>query len=47
MGKKMWTFGPAKVLIQQHLATFKDWPTYDVGVVSSEVDGIDAEGVGR
>lgn len=26
MGEKMWAFGPAKRIVEQHLATFKDWP---------------------
>lgn len=26
MGKKMWAFGPAKKIVQSHLATFQDWP---------------------
>ena len=27
MGKKMWAFGPAKRIVEQHLSTFKDWPS--------------------
>ncbi|WP_373958565.1 arylsulfatase [Vibrio gigantis] len=26
MGQKMWAFGPAQAAVQQHLATFKEWP---------------------
>lgn len=26
LGKKMWAFGPAKVIVQEHLATFTEWP---------------------
>lgn len=26
MGKKMWTFGPAKNIVQQHLMTLKKYP---------------------
>lgn len=26
LGKKMWAFGPAKKIVQRHLATFKQWP---------------------
>ena len=26
LGKKMWAFGPAKKIVQQHLATFVEWP---------------------
>ncbi|MDB4759923.1 arylsulfatase, partial [bacterium] len=26
MGKKMWAFGPAKTIVQQHMATFQQWP---------------------
>jgi len=26
MGKKMWAFGPAQRVVQNHLATFKEWP---------------------
>ena len=26
MGQKMWAFGPAQAAIQQHLATFEEWP---------------------
>lgn len=26
LGKKMWAFGPARVIVQQHLSTFLDWP---------------------
>ncbi|OUR93906.1 sulfatase [Flavobacteriales bacterium 34_180_T64] len=26
MGKKMWAFGPARIIVQQHLATFQEWP---------------------
>ena len=26
LGKKMWAFGPARVIVQQHLSTFVDWP---------------------
>ncbi len=26
MGDKMWAFGPARVIVQQHLATFQEWP---------------------
>ncbi len=27
LGKNMWAFGPAKRIVQQHLATFKDFPS--------------------
>lgn len=27
LGKKMWAFGPAKRIVQQHLATFQDFPS--------------------
>jgi len=26
MGKKMWAFGPAQRIVQNHLATLKEWP---------------------
>ena len=26
MGKKMWAFGPAQMLVKKHLATFEEWP---------------------
>ena len=26
MGKKMWAFGPMQRVVEQHLATFEDWP---------------------
>lgn len=34
MGKKMWAFGPAKRIVEQHLATFKDWPAPSKGSAS-------------
>lgn len=27
LGMKIWTFGPAKRIVQRHLATFKDRPS--------------------
>jgi arylsulfatase A-like enzyme len=26
MGKKMWAFGPAQMLVQRHMKTFEEWP---------------------
>ncbi|WP_018971111.1 arylsulfatase [Rubritalea marina] len=26
MGKKMWAFGPAQMIVQKHLKTFEEWP---------------------
>jgi arylsulfatase A-like enzyme len=37
MGKKMWTFGPAKNIIQQHLMTFKKFPPRDAAMANQAV----------
>lgn len=36
MGKKMWAFGPAKRLVQKHLATFKEWPSVSLSTKPNE-----------
>jgi len=36
MGQKTWAFGPAKPLVEQHLATFKDWSAPPKGAAPTE-----------
>ncbi len=42
MGQKMWAFGPAQAAVQEHLATFKEWP-----VLSPEMPPTHNGGVGN
>ena len=44
LGDKMWAFGPAKRIVQKHMATFRDWPAPSAAPApAAELDG----GVGR
>lgn len=36
MGKKMWAFGPAKVLLQQHMKTLQEFPPRDASAMSNQ-----------
>lgn len=36
LGKKMWAFGPAKKIVQEHLATFDEWPPISESAVSNK-----------
>lgn len=38
MGKKMWAFGPAKSIVQKHMATFKEWPVPAVAKDKSDTN---------
>jgi arylsulfatase len=44
LGEKMWAFGPAKRIVQQHMATFRAWPSPAPSApAAAELEG----GVGR
>lgn len=40
MGEKMWAFGPAQAAIQQHLATFQEWPPITPETPAEKVGGV-------
>ncbi|RKF19986.1 arylsulfatase [Alginatibacterium sediminis] len=40
MGEKMWAFGPAQAAVQQHLATFVEWPVLSSAQAVDNVGGV-------